>query len=109
MDKNDQWNTATVIWVDCRTDETNMLMARIGFRQYNEHGDKEDSMGKYSGFSEALDEYIGIHTCRLQKPYSQTTLKDLSGNSVAMDPDVVLHMQQTSTTSEVNQWEKMES
>ena len=66
LDQYGQWNTATVIWIDNRTGaESNMYMVRVGFRQYNENGDKEDAMGRFSGFSEAQDEYIGIHTCRI--------------------------------------------
>lgn len=110
LDKYDQWNTATVIWIDSRDEATTtMYMVRVGFRQYNEEGDKEDKMGKYHGFSEQMDEYIGIHTCRIQKPYTQTTLKDLEGNSVAMSPSTIMALQQknASQTSKVHDWENI--
>ena len=45
-----------------------MPMIKVGFRQYSNMGDKEDSMGKFFGFSEKLDEHIGSYTVRIQKP-----------------------------------------
>lgn len=42
-----------------------MYMLRVGFRQYYEGGDKSDSMGKYDGYSDQLDEYIGMYTCKI--------------------------------------------
>ena len=66
-----------------------MPMLRVGFRQYGPEGDKNDAMGTFSGFTEALDEYIGLHTLRIQKPFSQTQLKDLEGNSVTITPEML--------------------
>ena len=42
-----------------------MQMVKIGFREYDETGDKEDDMGKYWGYSENLDEYMVLYNCRI--------------------------------------------
>ena len=66
FDKYDTWSTATVIWTDTREEtEDSMRMIRVGFRIYCDDGDKSDSMGRYSGYSDTLDEYIGVYTCRI--------------------------------------------
>ena len=58
-----------MIWLDKRLGDPDadvqMPMIKVGWRQYNEHGDKEDAMGKYSGYSDQLDEYIGVHSVKL--------------------------------------------
>lgn len=48
-------------------------MAKIGFRQYSEYGDKSDEMGKYFGFSSNLDEHIGQFSLRIQPPNTYTS------------------------------------
>ena len=42
-----------------------MPMIKIGYRQYGPEGDKSDFMGTYSGYSEQLDDYIGLYTLRI--------------------------------------------
>ena len=64
-------------------------MVKIGYRQYGPEGDKSDHMGTYSGYSEQLDEYIGLYTLKLQKPFTQTKFKDLEGNSVRITPEML--------------------
>lgn len=70
-----------------------MTMVKVGFRRYCEDGDKSDCMGKFSGFTDTLDEFFGVHSLKIQKPFTQTTLKDLSGNSVLMDEATVAQLQ----------------
>lgn len=85
-----------------------MPMVKVGFRQYNDQGDKSDKMGMYSGYSEAMDEYIGFYSLKLQKPYSQTTLKDIAGNSVKMSDATIEALKKGNTISQtlVSDWEK---
>ena len=65
-DKFNAWNTATVIWKDVRPkDECQIQMVKVGFREYDPTGDKEDKMGKYWGYSENLDEFLPLHGCRI--------------------------------------------
>jgi hypothetical protein len=45
--------------------ETVQKMAKIGFREYSDYGDKNDEMGKYFGFSANLDEHIGHYSLRI--------------------------------------------
>lgn len=86
LDKFANWSKATIMCLDPRKHEdASMPMIKMGFREYSELGDKSDRDGKYFGFSENLDEFIGQYSLRIQKPNSQTTLKDLAGNSVKMD------------------------
>jgi len=68
-------------------------MIRVGFRLYCPDGEKSDSMGQYTGYTENMDEYIGVHTCKIQRPNTQTTLKDLYGNSVKMDDATIAKLQ----------------
>lgn len=56
---------------DTRPDAV-MKMAKIGFREYTDYGDKYDEMGKYFGFSTSLDEHIGQFSLRLQPPNTYT-------------------------------------
>jgi hypothetical protein len=64
MDRCNTWYLSTVIVTEERTD-AKMPMIKVGFRQYANNGDKEDSMGKFFGFSEKLDEHIGSYTVRI--------------------------------------------
>ena len=88
-----------------------MPMVRVGFRQYGPEGDKSDAMGTFSGFTEALDEYIGLHTLRIQKPFSQTQLKDLEGNSVVMTPEMLKSLPTALNKGKgqtvLSEWEKL--
>lgn len=64
-DKYNTWSTGTVVWTDTRKledppPEISMTMCKVGFRQYCPDGDKSDCMGKYSGFSDNLDEFFGV-------------------------------------------------
>jgi hypothetical protein len=43
-------------------------MMKVGFRVYDETGDKADEMGTFEGFSSTLDAHIGAYTVRLQPP-----------------------------------------
>jgi hypothetical protein len=61
MDRCNTWYLSTVIVTEERTD-AKMPMIKVGFRQYSNSGDKEDSMGKFFGFSEKLDEHIGSYS-----------------------------------------------
>lgn len=64
MDKCGKWYLSTVIQGESRSD-TKFPNIKVGFRQYDSSGDKEDFMGKYFGFSYALDEHIGSFTARI--------------------------------------------
>ena len=86
------WETAALEWVDTRKDkerEVQMSMVRVRF-------------------ADGKDEYIGVHTVRIQKPFTQTTLKDIEGNSVAMDPQVVAAIESKDAEKKVvfDEWEK---
>ena len=78
MDKYKCWSTGTVVWVDPRflknEDDISMgmPMMKVGFRQYQEDGDKKDEVGAFFGYSSALDEIIGMWSARIQKPGTQT-------------------------------------
>ena len=108
LDKYGAWNTATVMWVDeRRVDDIKQPMCKIGFRQYDPQGDKKDSMGSYFGYSENMDEYIGVHTTKLQKPFTQTKLRDLEGNSVQMSASVIAQLEAKEASSKIiSEWEK---
>ena len=111
FDKYKTWNTATVIWLDSRlnkADTVPMPMVKVGFRQYNDQGDKSDKMGTYSGYSEAMDEYFGFYSLKLQKPYSQTTLRDIAGNSVKMSDATIEALKKGNTILQtlVSDWER---
>ena len=83
-------------------------MLKVGFRQYGPEGDKSDHMGTYSGYSDQMDEYIGLYTLRLQKPFTQTKFKDLEGNSVTITPEMLKYFPGKTTTSTVSEWEKLQ-
>ena len=90
-----------------------MPMLKCGFRQYHENGEKHDDMGNYDGYSEQMDEFIGIQSMKLQKPYSQTTLKDLAGNSVKMSAETIEEIKNSNTylgtkTKLATPWEKQQ-
>lgn len=48
-------------------------MAKIGFREYSDFGDKSDEMGKYFGFSANVDEHIGHYSLRIMPPGTYTS------------------------------------
>ena len=55
-------------------------------------------------------EYIGLHSTRIQKPHSQTTLKEMENNSVAIAPEILKVLQdQTATinTSNIDSFERI--
>ena len=64
MSNNSTWFRATVIEPDPRIDAIHKN-AKIGFREYNSLGDKEDEMGKFFGFSKNVDEHIGYYSLRI--------------------------------------------
>ena len=67
MDRCLHWYTSTIIEGEERTNYA-MPMLKVGFRQYNPEGDREDAMGRYFGFYDKIDEHIGAFTVRIQKP-----------------------------------------
>ena len=112
FDKYNTWNTGTVIWIDGRIRSDDMMpMIKIGFREYGPGGEKSDSMGTYSGYSDQLDEYIGLYTLKLQKPYTQTKLKDIEGNSVTITPEMLKYFPGKNTTQSttVSEWDKLQA
>ena len=67
-DKYNTWNTGTISWTDTRVPgaiDCKMPMCRVGFREYQENGDKRDELGAYFGYSNAMDEYIGVWSTRI--------------------------------------------
>ena len=111
LDKNKVWYTATVVWVDPRFEkgeDTAMPMIKVGFRQYQEDGEKSDEMGAYYGYSSALDEIIGMWSARIQKPFTQTKMADLTGNTVKIsDEDMAkLSASMKSAATVISDWEK---
>jgi len=76
MDRIKSWTLSTVLVAEER-ENASMPMVKVGLRTYHQEGDKEDSMGKYFGYSEKLDEHIGAYTVRIQKPGTYTHQTDL--------------------------------
>jgi hypothetical protein len=74
MSRGSSWFKSTVIEPDPREDAV-QKMAKIGFREYSDYGDKQDAMGKYFGFSENVDEHIGHYSLRIQPPGTYTSGK----------------------------------
>lgn len=72
MSRTHSWFKATVIEPDPREDAV-QKMAKIGFREYSDYGDKSDEMGNYFGFSANLDEHIGHHSLRIMPPGTCTS------------------------------------
>jgi hypothetical protein len=62
-----------------------MPMIKVGFRQYQANGPKNDEMGDYFGYGSTADEHIGAYTVRIQpvNTYSKThtTKVDVSTSS----------------------------
>ena len=66
MDENKVWRQATILEPEPRKEYKFPLM-KVGFRQYHEHGEKSDKIGKYDGWTEAMDAFICPFSVRVQK------------------------------------------
>ena len=76
MSNDKVWHTGTIDHLDKRPDdECIMRMVKVNFGQAH------------------TAEYIGLHSTRIQKPHSQTTLKDMDNNSVAIAPEILKVLQ----------------
>lgn len=42
-------------------------MIKVGYRTYNEEGDRTDKDGKYTGWSSKYDEELSVTSIRIQK------------------------------------------
>ena len=62
MDRCNTWYLSTVIVTEERTD-AKMPMIKVGFRQYANNGDKEDSMGKFSVLVKSLTSTLDPTQC----------------------------------------------
>lgn len=67
MDNTGKWWASTIITLESRKPTPAWPNHKVGFRQYTREGDKSDSKGSFFGFSDNLDERIGIYSLRLQK------------------------------------------
>ena len=69
VDANDKatWNKSTILELKTEkiSDTREVIMAKIGFRVYQENGTKNDKIGAFEGWSDRFDEWIGIFSPRI--------------------------------------------
>jgi len=58
LDRSNQRYLSTIVQPEERPNAT-MPLAKVGFRVYHPEGDKDDTMGRFFGYSESCDEFIG--------------------------------------------------
>lgn len=78
LDRCGNWYEATVVCGEERS-VCIMPMIKVGFRQYQTDGPKNDEMGDYYGYGSTADEHIGSYTVRIQpvNTYSKTGMKTI--------------------------------
>ena len=77
MDENKVWRSGTVLEPEQRK-EYKFPIIKVGFRQYHDHGEKNDKLGKYDGWSSDLDVYICPFSVRVQKSGLMCKVFDLA-------------------------------
>ena len=74
LDSSGTWYAATVLErkeVVEGKGNRDVVMLKVGYRVYDEHGPKKDALGRtFFGWSANFDEWISSHSLRIQKPGS---------------------------------------
>ena len=64
LDSYSEWATCTIVKKE-NTLDSPLPMITVGFRRYGSEGDKEDSLGKYTGKGFAYDHMVPLYSCRV--------------------------------------------
>ena len=81
LDSYSEWATCTVVKKE-NTENSALPMITVGYRRYSSEGDKEDSLGKYTGKGHAYDHMVSLYSVRVQKPLSVANGADPDGKIV---------------------------